>query len=402
MDVLRLDEDFVPDLLIEGYESMIWTERYREPGEFKLTTKFIADVKSALPVDTLISLRDTKEVMIVENHAIVINEEDEIELVVTGRSWDSFMEQRTIVGDLEGFPKKGSWLTQKPYTPGTAAALLIWNHMVDNDPVVTGANDNTHGVTYTGDSQDVFPNLRVTRTHVGESTGAVAKKRLIEPGYLNEKVLDFLARGNAGVRTIRPHGQSADILSFEADGDGVEETNPGIQSKLILDVYKGLNRAYNQSENPKVTFNTEKNHFLREEYLWSKKTYKNIAYVDNKFGTIQVLAPWVTGAGDELNRRVLFIQAEDKEDGVSEADYLDTIADKAEAELEKQRRRIWFQGEVIPNGPHKYKQDYDLGDKVTLKGDYGVKEIMRVIEYIRTQDFEGDRGHPTLASVEED
>lgn len=402
MDVLRLDnETYLPDILIQDYESMIWTERYAEPGDFVLTTKHVGLTKSQLPINSLISLLDTKEVMIVENHAIAINDEGDVELVVTGRSWDSFMEQRTIVGDLEGFPKKGSWLTQKAYTPGTAAALLIWNHMVDNDPIVTGANDNTHGVTYVGDPQDVFEKLRVTRTRT-QAAGITSKKRLIEPGYVADKVLDFLARGNLGVRTIRPYGQSAEILSFESDGDAVETTNGNVQSRLILDVYKGVNRSFTQDENTKVTFNAEKNHFDKESYLWSKKTYKNIAYINTKFGTIQTLAPWVAGAGDEMDRRVLYIQAEDKEDGVSEADYLDTITDKAEAELEKYRRRIWFQGEVIPDGPYKYKRDYDLGDKVTLKGDYNVKEVMRVIENIRTQDFEGDRDQPTLASVEED
>jgi hypothetical protein len=71
-------------------------------------------------------------------------------------------------------------------------------------------------------------------------------------------------------------------------------------------------------------------------------------------------------------------------------------ADDALRALKRQRRVSMFTGNISPMAPYQFKRDYNLGDLVTLYGDYGQVEIMMVNEYIRTEDAEGDRGYPGL------
>jgi hypothetical protein len=45
----------------------------------------------------------------------------------------------------------------------------------------------------------------------------------------------------------------------------------------------------------------------------------------------------------------------------------------------------------------KFKIDYDVGDLVSVFGEFGTKQIFRVSEHILTVDKDGQKGYPTLS-----
>ncbi len=59
MDLVRLGAAYttayIPDLLVEGYNSLIWTERFDAFSEFELKSFDVAGMLSQLPEDTLVS-----------------------------------------------------------------------------------------------------------------------------------------------------------------------------------------------------------------------------------------------------------------------------------------------------------------------------------------------------------
>ncbi len=55
-------------------------------------------------------------------------------------------------------------------------------------------------------------------------------------------------------------------------------------------------------------------------------------------------------------------------------------------------------GQISEESPFKLGRDYYLGDRVTLLGQYDFAQSMRVSEYIRTEDADGDRGYPGLVT----
>ena len=51
---------------------------------------------------------------------------------------------------------------------------------------------------------------------------------------------------------------------------------------------------------------------------------------------------------------------------------------------------------------YKYRQDYDIGDIVSISGNYGITEKRRVVEFVEIEDENGEVGYPTLAKIEGD
>ena len=160
MDLLILDKDtYLPKKLFERYTSLIWTERFNTCGEFQLTSPRIEETLATFPLGTLVSLRDTTEVMIVETFDIKPNSSDGYpEITIFGRSLDSFLENRVLLPIFYG----QDWTTLRAYTPYHMVALLIWNTLVN-----TTGKDPTkaveHQLTYfSDDTRLIIPKLVVS------------------------------------------------------------------------------------------------------------------------------------------------------------------------------------------------------------------------------------------------
>jgi hypothetical protein len=120
--------------IINGIHDSLWVERYRDPGEFKIAGPLSSGLREALPIGSLISHTDTSEVMMVENHEINDEEDEDTKISITGRSFDAYLEER-VVGWSLYWDNKDLTLTQQPvYTlaSGTSyaqAAQLIKDHI---------------------------------------------------------------------------------------------------------------------------------------------------------------------------------------------------------------------------------------------------------------------------------
>lgn len=418
MDLIRLDDtSFYPDVdaLVEGYDSLIWTERFLEAGEFELHTSDIAYIHDAIPVDSLVSHRDTREVMIVESHNITEDDDGNTELVVKGRSLESFLEQRVL--DI----RSGKTIRMlKQYTSVGAAEVLVWNAFCNPN---SGAHSNV--IT---DQSDHDPDDRIPNTRVTESTrsGYTLKQWHLEAGYVYSKLLEILAFDDLGIRCRRPIGIETDydttevmVVTVDTDGTGnVNRTSTPDVDKLLFNIYDGTDRTLGQLDVDPIVFSKDLGQLVRPEYLFTKANNKNIGFVTSAligdyFYPDAGARALLTG----LKRRVLFIDIgdtyssdPDPDAGFPEdihgapydsaGDYIPTYVhaeDKSEAMIKRRRNTFYFNCESSPDDKIQYKRDYFLGDKVTLLADYGVQKTAVVNEYIRTEDETGDRGYPTLA-----
>lgn len=431
MDVIRLglpyDSTYKPDALIEGYSSMIWTERFQPAGEFELRTPKVDETMYMLPEDTLISHLETDEVMMVETHEIEEDADGIPELVVKGRSLDSFLENRFI----EGVYQKKRTMA-KNYTPEGACEVLVWN-AVDNP----SGKDVTREGDFVWTQKDQIPNVSVT--HSVNGVGLVRARWLME-GQLYPQLMEIMTRGGLGIRMIRPtdhsSGQVVSVSTALATRGDVTRTPTDPITSLRFDFYNGLDRSHIQSVNPKVAFNRLHGHFDKANYLFSSKDAKTAVEIMTSIAASDVYRNSTEEAYEGLRRRVLAFDAgtpdipaepekpDDLKSNATKAqkaahakaidDWLDEHAawknkkdtilsnfkddyqDDVQAALKKQRRISMFTGDISPIAPYKYKTDYNLGDIVTLYGDFGLVQRMVVDEYIRTDDSNGDRGYPGL------
>lgn len=389
MDVLRLNTStFIPDTLVEGYNSMIWTERYLGNGEFELKTTKVSETKALIPEGQLITLRDTKEVMIVESHSITRSDENNSELTVKGRSFETCTEHRAIVSLLYNKP----WTTIKKYKTSEVSAMLLWNAIVN--PTIEDITTQT----ISRFAEDAIPQVVITDSSNFVDT---VKDWTLKSGYVYPQVLDFLILGKFGIRNIRPSNTSGNVITFDA----TQTTTRGNLQKVLtsnipqlrVDVYDGYDRTRQQTVLIPIIFYYNAGHIISPQYLFSDKDYKNtglLSYpnVNGSYGRIWVL-PNPPASG--LNRKTLYEDAGDRGDQVDPA-YTDGLFQKIRVELGKHKKTVMFDGAISPISPYKYNVDYFLGDKVTLMAEYGVDLAMFVSEYIRTEDSTGDRGYPTL------
>lgn len=403
MDVVRLNSvTYYPDTLVEGYNSMIWTERNRENGDFEMKTPKVLETKALLPVGSMISLIDSKEVMFVETHSIGRDSDGYPELTVTGRTFDTFLVNRGLHALVYGTP----WQVYRSYTPSEFLSLMVWNHAINS----TG-EDPTRAAT-TNSAYEAIPQLVVTDSTTRTDT---SKVWWLESGEVYSAIRDLLTLSSLGIRTIRPPGTSGNVMTFDVSRTVSRGTVSKVLtsniSQLRLDIYHGLDRTRYQSTLEPVIFHYESGHIDSPAYLFSNKEYKNFARVNGGFKTVGTEVPqtltvdvWpdVTPAPDTtvggLVRRPLFVDGGNA-DQMTTPDFTAAMTQKGRLELKKYNQTAIFDGAISPLSPYKYNTHYFLGDTVSLIAEYGFEASMIVSEYVRTEDQAGDRGYPGLSTI---
>jgi hypothetical protein len=168
--------------LIEGLESVTWIERYSEPGEFEIQAKLSSGIREKLPIGSVISHVETTEVMMVENHELKQDEDQEVMVVVTGRSFWAFLEFRQEGWDWSGIPEIQPIVTASlplPWIIVNDINAAISNLSSDFNNIVRGVNATT---------ELVYPNV---------------DPMVLKRDTVLNNVLDLLSVGDLGLKTVR-------------------------------------------------------------------------------------------------------------------------------------------------------------------------------------------------------
>lgn len=402
MDLITLSPiTYKPDAdaaLIEGYDSLIWTERYLAAGDFQLIAYNGPKIKRLLPIGTLVSLLDTREVMIVESHVVSYDDEGNQLLTTKGRSVETFGEQRVIPGN-SGL--KIDFV--KEYSSVGAVEVLLFDAFVNK----TDYYKSLGGVGWPHNPNDALPNVKISEsTHPGQEV----KQYQFEPGYVYPYILNYLDRDDLGIRSLRPNTDSATIvtsISPSSEGTINRETQTDIQ-QLLIDIYDGVDRTLYQSNRNRVVFRADLGQVVNPAYLFTMARYKNVGAwaTTEQFGLTDRwrsnTPPYdIVDAANQVSgwdRRVMFFDYEDKWTNRTTTQQDDEARGDMKDKLSRRKRKLWFDGELSPLIPDKFGKQYFLGDKVTLQGaDYDVDATAVVTEYIRTVDQQnGEKGYPTL------
>jgi hypothetical protein len=355
----RLNTDWRQDDLIENWSSLIWTERYRDPGDFSLKTADIKATIAALPLGCTVTLGDTREVCIVENHDIERDQNTGAPmLTVSGRSFETFFENRTTL--IKPDPIKSS-------IDDTNATIVN-----DRTAPFTGARliDNARG-TLLGANEEI-PQINGSVTSEAEA-GEAIMDRFIARGSTYSELIKVLQEENCGIRNLRPLNASA--------------------PQLTLNVYKFFSGS---SFNADVALDVISGHFIGNvRYTWSIKDYKTAVYVASKNYFVKVFASGQSGNTGMAHRVDLLDQGDITQ---KDAKVPTMLKAKGKAYLEAHKKVFLIEGTVSPDLPFEYNIDYGLGDRIKVRGDYGAEATMRIVEYIRSEDDGGETAYPTLGS----
>lgn len=384
MDVFTLRKtDFSVGRLVENLTTTIWTERYQPAGEIEFHSNAIEYVQNLLPELSLCTLRDTNEIMIVETHSIGLDSSGNEEIVVKGRSMESFLENRNWTKAEYGKQTKMAM----NYKVCEAVEVLIWNAIVND----TG-NDviNTSAVA---DTNDVLPNVVVSDTVPNSETGDSGPRK-IGNGQVYAQVLVWLSAGKLGIRNIRPNGTRGRRVDPHADGTyDVTVVDPF--NKARMDIYLGRDLTN------KVIFSYKADDLVQPQYLFDSTTFRTGVFVDGDPRTHYVTDPdALTGGNKGWNKRDGYLDGGSKDTGTTADDFESSLQDQGLRALRHDWKHVeLIQTQISPLSRYKYNQHYRLGDRVTVEGQFGITKTMWVTEFVRTQDESGEVGVPTLSAT---
>lgn len=364
MPLYTLNDTFERDTMVEGFVSLIWTERYSSYGDFEIITPSTAAARAQLQAETWLGYSDSDRVMKIRTIEDYTDDEGRKLLKVTGPSIEKIMLER--VGWHTASSGGGEWILNG--TPGEIARYIFEHICIDG---FLSVNDiiplASMGGFYPADT-------------VPESTVAVNID--VKLGTVYDQIKSIVDQFELGFRLIKhPNGGA-----------------------LYFNVYSGNDRTSMQSATPAVVFSPELDNLSNVNELSSVEDYRNIAYVFAPWGSTTVQAADAETIINGFDRRVLLVEVTD------EPEFTGTPAEilaqgqayltlRGREALYKQKKMQAFDGEISQNGRYKYNADYILGDLVEMRNSDKVTKLMRVTEQIFVEDAEGKRSYPTLTDV---
>lgn len=367
MDVIRFTNPNYPTrmqqaVVVNGLDSKMWIERYREAGEFTFVGKVSSGIKEQLPIGSFVSHLNTTELMIIEDHEINEERGKEPELVVTGRGLETFFDHR-IVGAIKNYSLPQS---PSPYSMASAnlseqARILVRDHVSTSSLV---------------DPDNAFPYLDVSvDSDVPVGTN---ESRTIKTGGLYARLVELLAIDNLGQRIIRP-------------GPWVPYgSTPG---NTVWMIHAGVDRSN------EILISHTAGEIESADYFWSNRKIKTAAVVSGKWVEV-----FVTLGEEGYGRRVMYIDGTDLDQNF---DASEVEANRFAIEYVMQQRGLQAlrsqkqvainRVEVAKNSTAaRYRTDFYLGDIVTVSGGYSEETARRVSEYVEIEDQNGAKEYPTL------
>ena len=361
--------DFSRGEAINGYDSAMWVERYRRAGEFEIKAPLGSGLIDFLPTGTVISHTKTLEACVVENHEITEEKGEQSEVTITGRSFEAYLENR-IVGANEAYANPNGPVGL--YTQASAKSFLQAVDLINDHIQSANLDDNNDSL-----NDDILAFTSLTSGDAG-----TAEAREHKRGELYKTLITLLAVDDCGIRFIRKN-------PFGVTGG----------SSTVSRFY--IHQGNDLSDS--IIFSYQNGELESADYLWSIKGYKNVALVQGKW-----LCEFVYSGAVNYDRRVMVVNASDLDEtyetaaaaNAAKTAILAKMATRGREALDEQRQVAIANTDISKSTQYVYRQDYNIGDIVSLDGNYGVIEQRRVTEYVEIEDETGESGHPTLSALE--
>lgn len=319
---------------IDDYSSLIWTSRYYQCGDFEIVVPIDSSHIDLLQKDFYVVRDDDENAGIIEDIQIERNEDQKEQMIVTGRFLPSILSRRIIATQ-----------TQLYGTVSAGVANLI------NDAIINPS----------------IPARKIENFTISPT----AFPEILEAQYTGKNLLttieDICQSNHIGFKTV-----------FR-------------DKKFYFGLYKGVDRSYNQSTNPRVIFSDEYDNLLSSTYVQTSSS--------------QVTDVLVAGEGEGLDRKMLWVSKENPT-GLDRYEYFHdqrnmstndgNITDEEYTQQMKEEglEQITTMTQVFDGTVYfdniKFRDDVYLGDIIVIENKkWGIYINSRLIEVIESVDESG-------------
>lgn len=147
-----------------------------------------------------------------------------------------------------------------------------------------------------------------------------------------------------------------------------------------------------------IVFSVENDNLFSSKYLQDATKIKNTALIGGDGEGANRKTVWF-GTSVGLDRYEMFINDSESSAGVEDIEYFTKLKSKGAEEIAKNGEIISFEGE-IDSLHNKYKEDFNIGDIISIKNNIGIQTNARITEVIETWDKDGYSIEPKIEYLE--
>lgn len=342
--------------LFGNFESLIWTERYQDIGDFSLVVPLTDRSLSSFQIDHFIEVPTSKNLMVIEKISIDIKNS---KMTITGGSLESILNRRVI---YEYRNVDSEW---KP----SSLALALFDNAIANPK-----NNN----------------------------------RKIDGLYFEPLDEDGVMGG--GAKTITSKANRGDFLGT-AFYSLCRDIDAGLKAEFDQRKNTVTYSMYYGADKTDLVFSKSKHNFDSSESVESyEKLLTSILVAGEGEGNSRkmITVSRQTSNGEEkyvgILRRESFLDARDLQKGSSESltKYKSRLKDRAVDSLDEYKPEFLLDGTILNFGTYQLNRDYGLGDMITIKEPY-IKIVARISEVIQSwSPTDGYTIYPTFELVTSD
>lgn len=339
MEIYVLNSEFKEIGIIDVYNSLIWTTRYYECGDFELYLPAKKETLALLTIGNYLAREDDESTMLIETLEIKTDVQKGNFIIATGRDLKSIFDRRVI------HPQQTLSGTVE------SAAYTLINRTCGSEAYESRKFPNFSTAELKG----------FTETIDGQVTGTELYAYMIE--------------------LCQTYGYGWKITRVE--------------NALTCEIYAGQDRT-------EVHFSPEFDSLINSDYIVDSTKRKNIAFTAGEGeGTARIVT--VSGANATgLERREMFIDARDISSNngeITTSEYVKLLQQRGKEKLAEAITTEDFTGSA-DTAMYVYKKDYDIGDIVTVENEYGITAASRIIEIIENWGVNGYTITPTFEKWE--
>ena len=379
MNLIVLDESLQAISILDGYNSLIWTDRYSEAGDFEIYTRASKELFETIKLDYFLQRTDSEHIMIVEKIATSTDVDEGNMVTITGRSLESILDRRIIWGEKNinsGFQDGIKTLITENFINPSNADRKIPNFIFKetSDPEIIG--------------------LTLEAKYDGDNVYEIIKEACSEKG-----------------------------VGFKITLDNDDQ--------FVFELYKGTDRSYDQLDLPVVVFSDKFDNLINSNYVESHESFKNVTLVrgaDKSTGEVYSDSALGSGYPDNvkfefeikrdytavgntkgLSRREVYTDAQsisrqlenssgERED-MPDAEYTSLLRQEGKRVLTENSQIISFEGEAETTIMFRYGEHFFNGDIVQVEDAYGHGAKARITELVTSDDTSGYSVYPTFVIV---
>lgn len=339
--------------VVDTFDSAVWCRRYDSPGDFVLKLQASDTLFNLVKNNTVLIRRMDVEdgtAMLVDNVRLETSPDDGDFLTLSGESLEATLGRRVFM--------------QKYNLRGKADNIIY-----------TALKENITNYWYFNSDSEHLTNYR----------------------YRFINFMDFDTHQPMGGADIIAQLYGRNLLELteelaKSNDFGFKFRFVGSQSRAYFSCYRGVDRTINQKSTQQIVFNSAFAEFSKTSYTYDTTTYCNSALIGGE-GAGKDRIDTIFASSSRINAGLLnkeiFIDGHSLSSNTTgDTSYISLLGAAAQDAVHAAKAEETYEAEVSW-AQWKYRDDYDVGDIVTVGNSYGITGDATVAEVAETEDASG-------------